>query len=86
VERYVIRTFDKHEVVGWKKGKTVIKIKYPRSTSFTYPSALGKWLDELDSNGAYYVSKFYFTEGNHVEQKFWFTDEQDALMFKLKFG
>lgn len=42
-----------------------------------------KWLDEnLNEDWKIVWDKNYFTEVKHI----WFTCEEDALMFKLKFG
>ena len=45
------------------------------------------WADQYDSEGLYYVGYWHNSpDRNEVLRKFAFTEEQDAIMFKLTFG
>lgn len=72
------RTFD---ILQAKKWKNTICIQTPINFAACY-----RWLDKLESNGEYFVGPAHYNDDGALIRIYWFTDEADAMLFKLKYG
>lgn len=76
------RSFDDFVTKKWKNVYTVV---VDRDHVGQY-QVCSYWLDRYDSNGEYHESNSFYSDHNTLLRIYSFTDEADAMMFKLTFG
>ena len=76
------RTFDEKQATSWKGA---VEVEIDRTSALELRRC-SDWLDKLDTNGEWYCNPNYWVDDRTLRAIYVFSDETDAIMFKLKFG